>query len=192
AVGGFAQPAAQVPPDSLKPDTTAALGSAPSTAALPPGSVVRRDYLADVRAKFTPENRAYDDTKTVLRFVGPIYGILAALIILFSGFSAKMRDVARSLGRFRYVHVLVYFALYSIVGFVLSLPFDWYNGFAVEHQYHLSNQNFAAWFGDELKGLLVGIVFFGLVPLIYLAYGAIRRSPKNWWLWLGFGTVPVI
>jgi Zn-dependent protease with chaperone function len=150
------------------------------------------DYLREVQEKFTPESKAYSDLKTVLKFVGPIYGILIGLLILFSGLSAKMRDIANSMGKHTYVRVLVYFALYNLIGFVLGFPFEWYNGFAVEHQYGLSTQTFAAWFKEQGIGLAVGIFFFGVVPLIALAYGAIRKSPTRWWLWLGLGTIPVI
>jgi Zn-dependent protease with chaperone function len=180
---------AQVADSSVVADSTMA-DSAAVAASVPPEAP--RDYLAEIRERFTPENRSYSNIKTILRFTSPIYGILVGLIILFSGLSAKMRDIAHNMGKRRYVRVLVYFVLYTLVGFLFTFPLSWYDGFAVEHQFGLSTQNFGGWLREEAIGLMVGIAFFGLVPLLSLAYGGIEKSPRRWWLWLGLGTVPVI
>jgi len=148
--------------------------------------------VAEVRANFTAENRGYAAKRVTLAFIEPFYGILAALVVLFTGLSARMRDLAHRVGRNRYVRVLVYFALYSLAGFALSFPLSWVQGFALEHQYHLSNQTFGAWFVDEAKGLGLGVLFIGVVPIAALSYKAIAKSPRRWWLWLAIGSFPVI
>jgi STE24 endopeptidase len=167
--------------DSLAAESTAV------TPAPPP-----RDYVAEVRANFTPENRAYSGTQTALAFIAPLYGLLVALLILFSGLAAKMRDVAHELGDRLYIRVLVFLTLYTIVDFVLGFPLTWYQGFALEHQYGLSNESFGAWFADQGKSAMVGIVCFGLVPILWLAYRAMRRWPRHWWLPMAVGTLPLI
>jgi STE24 endopeptidase len=88
--------------------------------------------------------------------------------------------------------VLVYLTLYSAVGFLIALPLEWYRGFALEHQYHLSTETLGAWMVDELKSLAFSIGTFGLIPLLALAYGAMEKWPRTWWLWLSAGMVPVI
>ncbi|HYM80003.1 MAG TPA: M48 family metallopeptidase [Candidatus Limnocylindria bacterium] len=186
ACGAVAQAQTADPPVSTDTVTAAPPPTPPAA-----GSATR-DYLAEARARFTPESRAYNDTKTLIRFVEPFYGILIGLGILFSGLSARMRDIAHQMGPHRYVRVLVYLTLYSLLGFALGFPLAWYNGFAIEHQYGLSNQTFWSWLREEGIGLVVGLVFFGVVPLIALAYTAIEKSPRRWWLWLGLGTIPVI
>jgi len=185
-------PATGTPPDSGAMEVGATTAATTAAAGGEAGSPSTRDYIAEVKAKFTPQNKAYSDLKTVLRFITPIYGILIGLLILFSGLSARIRDIAHSMGKHRYVRVLVYFVLYSLVGFVLGFPLAWYDGFAVEHQYGLSTQSFLGWLKEEGIGLAVGLFFFGVVPLLALAYGAIQKSPRRWWLWLGLGTIPVI
>jgi Zn-dependent protease with chaperone function len=207
---GLAQPASTTDAPVLKDSvTTPATGTPPQGEAMPGtsdaasaagaaagdpamGKPATHDYVAEVKAKFTPQSKSYSDLKTVLRFISPLYGILVGLLILFSGLSAKMRDIAYAMGKRNYVRVLVYFTLYSLVGFLLGFPLAWYDGFAVEHQYGLSTQSFLGWLREQGIGLAVGLVFFGVVPLIALAYGAIRKSPNRWWLWLGLGTIPVI
>ena len=51
-----------------------------------------------------------------------------------------------------------------------------YEGFLREHAYGLSNQTFAAWLGDEAKGLGVGLVLGGLA--VTALYGVVRRSRR--------------
>ena len=150
------------------------------------------DYIAEVRANFTPENRAYSHIRTVLAFLAPFYAITTALLILFSGLAAKLREIAHNLGRRTYVRVLMFLVLYSMVDFVLAFPLAWYQGYALEHQFGLSTQTFGAWFGEQGKSVVVGIVLFGVVPILSLGYWAISRWPKHWWLPVALGTLPLI
>ncbi|MFN8588712.1 MAG: M48 family metallopeptidase [Candidatus Eisenbacteria bacterium] len=163
-----------------------AAGAADSTGA----SV--RDYLAEARAGFTPENRAYSHTRVFLRLVGPLYGILAGLFVMFSGLSARFRDIAHGLGHRRYVRVLVYFSLYATAIFLLSLPLAWFEDYALEHQYGLSTQTLLGWFGDQVKAQVFSIVVVGVVPLLALAWWRIEASPRGWWKWIAAGTLPVM
>ncbi len=185
--------------DSLARAATRA-GAAP--AGLPPATGGRaayvfpgaagRDYLAQIRADFTPLNRDYANTRAALGFIDPLYALLVALFLLFSGLSARMRDLAHRVGSRAYARTLVYLALFLVADFVLSFPLSYYEGFGLEHQYALSTESFGGWFVQQLTGLAVGVFFFGVVPIVHLAYGAVRRFPRRWWLALGLGTLPVI
>lgn len=149
------------------------------------------DYIARVREAFTPENRRYANTRMWLSLIDPLYAVLVGLLILFSGLAARMRDVAEKVTRSRYVHTLVFLVLYTAVVAVLTLPLSWYAGYALEHQYGLSNQSLSEWATEQLKSAGVGVLFFGVIPLVWLAYRAIRER-RHWWAWLGAGTLPVI
>jgi STE24 endopeptidase len=43
--------------------------------------------------------------------------------------------------------------------------------------------SFGEWFGEELLGLLVSVILFGL--LLLAIYFAIRRVKDRWWIWAG-------
>lgn len=178
--------------------TEPAAPAAPDSAAAPADSMrvaaapAPRGYVAMVRANFTPESRAYATTRAALGFIEPVYGILVGLFLLFSGLSARFRDIAHAMGHRAYIRVLVYLVLYLAAGFVLGFPLAFYQGFAIEHRYGLTDQRFSAWLAEQLKQVLVGIVFFGIVPLVRLAYAPIARFPRRWWLVLAAGTLPVI
>jgi len=150
------------------------------------------DYLARVRGGFTPQNQAYARLKTILRFATPLYGMLIGALILFSGLAAGMRDVAHALGHRRYVRVLVFLILYAVVTSLLSAPLAWYDEFALEHQFGLSNQSFGGWAGDQLKAGVFVVAMFGVLPILALVYRVFDRSPRRWWVWLALGAVPLV
>lgn len=151
-----------------------------------------RDYIAEVRAGFTAENRDYSGTRTVLALVSPLYDILIALVILFSGLAVTMRRVAHGLGQRLYVRVLVFLILYVAADFVLGFPLSVYRGFALEHQYGLSTQSLGDWIAEQGKQAVVGVATLGILPILWLAYRAVRRWPRGWWLPVAAGTVPLI
>ncbi len=178
------------------PAATPPAMTAPGAAAAPPAPASSApsssDYEATVLANFTPENRAYATTRVALEFIAPIYGILVGLFFLFSGLAAWIAEGARRVSRRGYVQVMVFLGVYLVVDFVLGFPLAFYQGFALEHQYHLATQGFGGWLLDEGKGLVLSFVLLGLVPLVWFAYLPVRRFPRHWWLALGLGTLPVI
>lgn len=184
-----AQPAppagAFAPADSATVGAPRAAADGPAEAP-PPG----RDYVAEARAAFTPVNRSYQDARVVLQFVGPLYGALVTLLLLFTGLSARFRDIAHALGHRSYVRVLVYFTLFATTSAVLGLPIAWYEEFALEHQYGFSTQSLSGWFLDSLKGLVFLLVMFGVVPLLSLVWGVVRAHPRGWWWRVAAGTLP--
>jgi Zn-dependent protease with chaperone function len=169
---------------------SALAASAAPAEAIP--AAAANDYLGQVHARYSPENRAYSDRKTLMRLLSPFYTVVVALLLLVTGLSARLRDVAHAIASRRYLRVLVYLVLLTVVLFVLNFPFAWYDDFALEHRFGLSSQPFPAWLGDQVKTAVVGVVLLGLVPLLWLVYTAITRSPRRWWLWLAAGTLPVI
>ena len=171
-------------------ETSASAASADSLSVPPPAP--RRDYVAEVRAAFTDESRGYSDRRAALELIEPLYAIAVSLLLLFSGAAARMRDIAEALGRRRYVHVLVYLTVYSLIAWVLSFPLVWYSGFALEHQFGLSTQSFGAWLADELKGQAVIVTLLGVLPLLALAYRTIEKNPRGWWYRFALATLPIV
>jgi STE24 endopeptidase len=119
-----------------------------------------------------------------------VWSWLVLLALLFTGFSARLRDVAQRVGRRWFFVIAIYFALFSLVTWLIDLPLSYYQGFVREHAYGLSNQTFGKWFGDELKGLLVGIVLGAL--FLWVPYLLLKKSPQRWWLYTGLLTIPFL
>ncbi|MCX6641596.1 MAG: M48 family metallopeptidase [bacterium] len=126
----------------------------------------------------------------VLWVVDLLLGFLIPLVILFTGFSAWMRDTARKIGKKWFFLVAIYFILYTLVEYIIGFPLSYYEGFVREHAYGLSNQAFGKWFGDSIKELIIGLVVGALV--IWLPYLLLKKAPKRWWLYTGIGAIPFI
>lgn len=167
------------------PVQTASAGEAPGTPAA-------GDYVAAARAGFSPVNRLYASARLVLRIIEPLYAVVVALLILSSGMASAMRDLAWRGSRGRYSRALLFLVLYSAVGFVMTFPLLWFEGYALEHRFMLSTQSFGGWLEDQLKGVLLEILVLGVIPLIALGTRAIERWPRSWWAWLSAASVPLI
>lgn len=103
-----------------------------------------------------------------------VYGALLA-----SGFSARMRDLAERRVRRTWLVPGLYGVLFTLVSFLLFLPWTIYTGFVREAQYDLMSQTFGAWLIDQLKMLGVSLVVNAL--LFTAIYAVIRRFRRGWW-----------
>ncbi|HTA64381.1 MAG TPA: M48 family metallopeptidase [Xanthomonadaceae bacterium] len=115
-----------------------------------------------------------------------LVGVAIAAFLLFSGISVRMRDLARRISRWRWLSTAIYVLFWLLAGFVLELPWAYYEGFVREHQYGLSTQDLGGWLGDALKGLLLAAVF--LPPILSLLYALVRRLGARWWIWASAGS----
>jgi STE24 endopeptidase len=136
----------------------------------------------------TPEQRAlsndYFEGGYWIQLWEFVYGIGIAAVLLYTGLSRRMRDIGRRVSR-PWVQTLIYGFLWVLAAFLLGLPADIYTGFVREHQYGLATQDFAGWFGDALKGLMVSLVI--VPPVIALIYAAVRKAGDRWWVWASGG-----
>ena len=122
-------------------------------------------------------------------FGGFFYSCAVLILVLKSGISARLRNVAARISRWRFVTVAIYFALLSLVTTALEYPLAIYAGFIVPHQFALTHQTFAAWMSDFAKGVAVDIAIGGFIAA--LAVLCIRRV-RRWWFPLWLGSIPLI
>src|SRR5437764_7414187 len=153
-----------------------AISAQPKRDAPPPA---KRHFEVHVTPEMIRHSRIYD----VLYFVDFGYGIGVLLLILGTGWSARMRAFASRV-RWPFVAAMLYFVLLSLVTAILTFPLDLYGGFIVPHQFDLTNQSFAAWMGDFGKAVGVNLVIF--TPLAAIVLVVIRRARRwRFALWLG-------
>lgn len=115
-----------------------------------------------------------------------IYDFAVALVFLSLGLSQWIKKVA---AKFKNVNVqnLIYVGLYLIFAYILAFPINVYQNFIREHLYGLSNLTFGGWFGEQLKGLIISVIFVSLA--LMLLYIAIRKVRQNWWIWGSCGAL---
>lgn len=146
-----------------------------------------RAYLATVPAEQKARSDAYFEGGYWLILWDVLVSTAVYLLLLVTGWSARMRDLAERVTRFTPLRTALYWVQFLIVTSVLGFPLAVYAGFVREHAYGLATQGFGSWFGDQLKGLAVGLVFGGVFAVVI--YAVLRRAPRTWWLWGSVVTV---
>ena len=138
----------------------------------------------------TEQALRYYDSGNRVWLVDSALSLLVPALFLFTGWSARIRDLARRVGRKWFFTVALYVVLFSLASFVLELPWGYYTDFVREHAYGQSNQTFDKWLSDTVKGLLVGLLLgalFAWVPFLLL-----KKSPQRWWLYTAALSIPFI
>jgi len=128
----------------------------------------------------SPETRRYAKLQRRLSVVDFGVGFGLLIVLLATGWTRGLRDIAYSGARQNYtLAVAVYIFLLLLISKALSVGLDYY-GFRLEHSFHLSNQRLRAWAWDEVKGFLVGLVL--AIIGAEILYAVIRAYPQHWWL----------
>lgn len=185
---GFAQtPAAGQVPATAMPSVI----KVPAKAEVSPNfnaEAATEAYLAEMPAEARAKSDAYFEGGYWLVLWDFLYVVAVSLLLLNLGWSAKMRDLSERVTRFKPVHTFVYWAQYTVLTTILYFPITVYEGFTREWKYGLATQTFGAWMGDQVKGLLVGLVLGGI--LVIPLFGLGRKAPRTWWIW-GAGVMTV-
>ncbi len=144
-------------------------------------------YLAQIPADKTARSDAYFEGGYWMILWDFLYGAAVALLLLNLRWSARMRDLAERVTRFKPVHTFVYWLQFLILINILSFPLTVYEDYFREHQYGLATQTFGPWMGDQMKVLGVNAVLGGVLAM--LLFGVVRRLPRTWWAWGSVVTV---
>ena len=107
-----------------------------------------------------------------------------ALLLLTTGLSARVRDLAVTLTRFRPIQAGIYAIGFALITGILSFPLNFYERFVREHQYGMSNQTFWAWFSEWLNALGIAVVVLAIS--LAILYRIFQATERTWWIW---GTV---
>ena len=124
-----------------------------------------------------------------LHFASEIYAIVILAAIVATGLSAEFRDWAEAASKRRFVQALIFIPLLLVTNDLLYLPANIF-GQHLERKFDQSIQSWPSWFWDWTKSELIAVVC--AVPLAWLLYAVIRRSPRRWWLYFWLATLPII
>ena len=140
--------------------------NSPSTS---PGNVTAAKQSFDVNAavetylaKMPPAERARSNAYFEGGYWLILWDFLSTVFVMWLllrfRWSARMRNLAERITRFRPLQTALYWIQFLIVMSVLTFPMTIYEGYFREHKYGLLNQTFGPWMRDQLVGLAVGLV----------------------------------
>jgi STE24 endopeptidase len=138
-------------------------------------------YLAKVPPEQRARSNAYVDGGYWLLLWDFLYLAVVLLFMLNLGISARMRDFAERLTRFRPLQTIAYWTQFIVLLTVITFPLTLYESFIREKKYGLLNQNFPQWFRDQSVMLAINVVLGAL--LVVILVGIVRKLGRNWWIW---------
>lgn len=138
-------------------------------------------YLAKMPPARRAQSNAYFEGGYWLTLWDFLVSAFVMWLMLHFRWSAKMRNLAERITRFRPLQTAIYWIQFIILLGILTFPMSLYEGYFREHKYGLLNQTFGPWMGDQLKGLAVGIILGAI--LVVPLFGLVRKLGKTWWVW---------
>jgi len=175
----YAGPSSTSKPDA-NPPAAAVQAAAPAPATFDPDKATRA-WIDTMSAEARAKSDAYFEGGYWLILWDFVVGLLAAWLMLGTGISKRLRDFNEGLTRFKWLQTAFYAVEYTLFITVVTLPWNFYEGYIREHQYGMSNQDVSAFLGDWVKGLIVGLILGTVV--IVVVYAVIRKTPRTWWIW---------
>jgi STE24 endopeptidase len=138
-------------------------------------------YMATIPPKARARSDAYFEGGYWLQLWDLLVGVALAWLLLGTGLSRRMRELAERATRRKWLQAALYGAQYILLVALLALPWAAYEGFFREHQYGMSNQTALAWLTDYGKQLAISLIF-GTVAVTGI-YVVIRKAARSWWVW---------
>lgn len=133
---------------------------------------------------------AYKKSNLNLWTISFILTFLIPIFFLITGLSKGIKDFVERKTRRFFIIAAVYFVIFTLINFILTLPFDFYSSFLQPHKFGLSNQTLAKWFIDSIKSVLLSSVSGAL--FIWFPYYIMQKKEKLWWLYMGLLSIPII
>lgn len=130
----------------------------------------------------------YSRTKDFLFFIGIPWEWAIYLIILGFGFTTSFFVIAKKLSnKSLLAQSAIFVFLMSALVALLMLPLQYYS-YKVSREYGVYIQPFNLWLFDKGKSFLIDYIL--TVPMVWVLYTFIRKSPKRWWFWFWLITIP--
>jgi STE24 endopeptidase len=131
---------------------------------------------------------AYSRAGYALYFVSYFLSFAVLFLFLALGVAARFRDIAERLTGKRWLQGFVFVPLLVVSLDIFDLPVRLY-WHSLSLRYEQSVQGWGSWFWDWTKEELVA-TFFALI-LALILFAVIRRSPRRWWLYFWFASLPI-
>lgn len=140
-----------------------------------------RAWLDTMGPEATARSNAYFEGGYWIQFVGPLIGLVVAFLFLQLGWAKGLRNGLRKGLRFYIFATFAFALIYSLVGSLVSFPWDYWVGFVRQHEYGLSTQTFEQWFSEYALAFAINLAI-GAVAITGF-YLILAAAKKTWWIW---------
>jgi len=118
-----------------------------------------------------------------------VYGFFILWVLLRAKLAVQFRDWAERVSPYRILQAFIFVPLLVFTIGVFQLPLAVFDEWVLK-LYRISVQPWASWLEDWATNQV--IVLLAATILGYILYGAIRKSPRRWWLYSWALSVPFI
>lgn len=154
-----------------------------------PPSIERDQLDASLGARFTDEqvarHGAYQRSRYLSFALSSLVDVGVLIIVGARLWSPLVTRLERVPGGWA-VRSMLAAAILAVGLTIASLPMAYVRGFAIQHAWGLSTQSIGAWFVDQARSVLIGVVIAGVAAVTF--FGLVRLQPRAWWLsaWIAF------
>lgn len=148
-------------------------------------------YLATVGGAARANSNAYFEGGYWIILWSSLVAIAVFWALLHFGVASRLARWADRVAKNRPTLSSALFALpYALLVSALLLPWTIYTGFAREHQYGLSTQNFGEWFGEWAISAAIGAIMLTIIVVVILAI--VRKTAERWWVWSSISVIALM
>jgi Zn-dependent protease with chaperone function len=165
----------------------------PEPSPLQPTPSISASSAAPMAYTLSSEKRekaiAYARARYRLHFASFAWSVLIAVLVIALRLAPRYRDRAEALANRRFPQAAVFVTLLLLTNATLEIPISAY-GHHLSVLYEQSIQGWGSWLWDWIKALAVGLAI--AIPLAWLFYALVRKSPRRWWLWFWLELLPIV
>ncbi|NIA23105.1 MAG: M48 family metalloprotease [Proteobacteria bacterium] len=129
----------------------------------------------------------YNAVKVKFNLSREIIETAIIMIFLFTPLFKIYFNWIDSLGVIYIVKGVLFFWITLIVDMILMLPMDYYFNFGIEQKYEFNGYSLGGWIIDQIKGLLLGMVIYGIVLIPILKF--VNNDFQFSWPFVLWGTL---
>jgi len=139
-------------------------------------------YMATLSPEQHARATAYTHGSEWLILWGWLVGLAAFWIIIRLGVLTRLSAWIERMGPRPWRATAACVAVFTLIDYVLELPWEIYAHWWREKSYGLSSQGFTGWLSDSV----IGLVILTILSVVFLSilYALIRRT-RLWWAWSG-------
>ncbi len=145
------------------------------------------DLLADLYDETQyRKQQAYAMTNRKFSLISGLVSTLVTLAIFAFGGFARFDAAARSVSASPVVQALVFWGIFYLISWVISIPFDLYRTFVIEQRFGFNRTTPKLFVTDTVKSLLMNLLILGAV--LALCVWIYTLTPRWFWL-IAWGAV---